>query len=101
MRECRQQSWPSFNQYDARGAGVDTAEVGGQCLPRNICNRAGHLDAGSAATDDYESEQAPPFVLILYYLRSFKRDQDAAPDTSGILYTLQAWRIVGPVVMTR
>ena len=40
------------------GARIDAAEIGGQRLPRDLGDGAGHFDAGGAAADDDEGEQA-------------------------------------------
>ena len=99
-RERWQQSWSCLDQYDARRARIDAAEIGGECLARNIRDRTGHLDAGGTAADDDESQQASPLVFVFHNFRALKGNQDAAADSRAIFNSLQAGRIARPLIVT-
>ncbi len=98
-RKRRQQARSGLDQHDTGGARVDPAEIGCQGLPRDLRDGTRHFNAGRAATDDDERQQAALLIRIGRDLGSLKRNQDAAPDTSCIFDVLQAWCVGRPVIM--
>ena len=72
--------------------GIEVPEVAGERLPRNLGERAGHLDAGRAAADHDERQQRAPARRIGFALGALERQQHAPPDLQRILERLQARR---------
>src|SRR5262245_23954139 len=99
-RKCWQQTRSRFHQHNARGARIDAAKIGGKRLSGNLRDRTGHLDAGSPATHDHKSQQAPLLLFILRQLGAFKGNQDAATDARRVLDAFQSWRKFRPFVVT-
>ena len=99
--KCRQQTRPCFDQHDACGARIDAPEIGGQSLPCDLGDGAGHFDAGGAAADNDEGKQPLLLVRIGHDLGLLKRNQDAAANAGGVFDALQARCDVGPFVMAK
>ena len=98
-RESRQQARAGLDQHDARVAGIDAAEVVAQRHVGQLGDGAGHLDAGRAAADHDEGEQAPPLSRVVAPLGLLEGGQDAAADAGGVVDLLQAGRDALPVVV--
>ena len=98
-RECRQQARARFDQHDACRARIDVTEVGGQSLLRDLCDRAGHFNAGGAAAYDDEGKQTPLLRGVGDQLGLLEGDQNTAADAGRVLDALEARRIGRPFVM--
>ena len=98
-RESRQQARARLDQHDARRAGIDVAKVMAQRHPRQLGDGAGHLDAGGAAADHDEGEQASPLVGVVCCLGMLEGGEDAAADAGGVVDLLEAGRDTLPVVV--
>jgi hypothetical protein len=97
MRPAR--SWSGLDKDDARSARIDAAKVVLQGAARHFGDRAGHLDAGGAATDDHESEETRPFGRIFHHFRPFEGEQETPPDLGRVGDVLEAGRERRPIVM--
>ena len=98
-RKGRQHARPGLDQDDARLARIDVAEVVAQRHARQLGDGAGHLDAGRAAADHDEGEEAAAGLVALGRLGVLERRQDAAADVRGVVDLLQAGRHALPFVV--
>ena len=90
LRETREDRRPAFEQEDPRRARIEMPEVACERLPRDLGERAGHLDAGRPAADHDEGQQRRPLRRIGLALRALERQQHAPPDLERILERLEA-----------
>ena len=81
-------------------ARVDPTEILGQRLARDVGDRPGHLDAGCAAADDDEGEQALPLGVIVRELGSLECHENGAANASRVLDALEPRRDRLPLVVT-
>ena len=99
VREDRQHARSGLDQDDARRARIDAAEIHGQRLARDLGDGARHLDAGRAAADDDEGQEAALLGLIGRKLGLLEREQNAAPDARRVFDALEAGRELRPLVV--
>src|SRR5215472_10990322 len=65
------------------------AKVAGERRLRQLGERAGELDPGRAAADDYKRQQPPLLCLIVAILGALEGNENAAPHRGGILDALE------------
>ena len=100
LREGRQKSWSGFDEYDSGCSWIDAPEVTGKCLSRNFGYGVRHLDAGGAATDDYECEESFPLGVVSSEFRLLKSGQNVPTDTGRVFNALETRSDVDPAMMT-
>ena len=99
LRERAQHRRARLDQDDARRAGIEVPEIARERLPRNLGERAGHLDAGRAAADHDKGEQPLAPARIGLPLGTLERQQHAPPDVERVLERLEARRGRAPLVV--
>src|SRR5215469_16667312 len=99
FRERRQKTRSSFDQHDSGCPGIDTPEVTGERLSRDLGYGACHFDASGAAANDHECEQPFALTIVASEFRFLKGRQNVATNTGSIFDPLETWSHVGPVMM--
>ena len=99
FREGAQDRRPAFEQQDPRRARIEMPEVAGERVPRDLRERARHLDAGRSAADDDEGQQRGRFCRIALPLGALEREQHPPPDLERVLERLEPGRDAPPLVV--
>ena len=90
--ETRAAARARFEQHDPRRPRIEVTEIARQRQPRNLRERARHLDAGRPAADDDERQQRVRAGRIALPLRPLERQQHAAADVQRVLERFQSGR---------
>ena len=90
LREGRQHARPGLDQHHPRRSGVDPAEIPRHGVAGEFGHGAGQLDAGRAAADDDEGEQAAALLGIGRDLGALEGEQQPAADVGRVLDGLEA-----------
>jgi hypothetical protein len=70
-----------------------------ECLPRDLADGAGELDAGGARADDHEPKPRTSLGGLRDPLGHFERVQDLVADVRGLFDALHARRPLPPDVV--
>jgi len=98
-RKCGEEALPRLDQHDPGLAGVDVAEIPGQCRLCQLGDGTGELHTGRTAAHHDESELALAQHIRGGVLRLLEGHQDLASQGRGIVDALQARGIGLPFVM--
>src|SRR6185295_2326129 len=89
VRKRREQIRTAFEKDDARGFGMDVAEIVTQRLSRDLGKRTRELDAGGSAADDDEREQPALRDRIALPFRGLERQQHPPSHLERIVQRLE------------
>ncbi len=94
-----QETWPSFNQQDARLTGIDRAKILDQRLTCQLGNGTSHFHTGRSTTDHGEGQQRPPHLRVFSHLCLFESHKQPTTNLRCIIDLLEARRRCFPIVM--
>src|SRR5689334_16356932 len=79
--ECGKQSWPCFDEHDARSSEVDVTKVGRQGPLHELADGSCNRDPGWPASDYYDSHVLRLLNRVGFHCRTLERSQE--PIASG------------------
>ena len=76
------------------------AKIFGQCIARDLRNRAGHFHSGRSTTNDDECHRRFARRFVCDFFRVFECQEEAAPQLDCVLETFKSGRQFLPFVMS-